>query len=710
MFRRLVLLTASITFTLSVNVPMASAQTCDQPGQFMNLTNCSFKDRDLSNVDLTGSNLHGSDLTGTDLSSATLTNVSSGSLVGTPSHLPEGWQLIAGYLIGPQANLSNADFTNMDLTNASFVDTNLSDAILSGTKLTNADFDGATLTNVAGRGIVGIPVNLPAPWKLNHGILIGPTANLSGLDLSEVNLNNFDFTGANLQATVFSNVNLTDIDFTSNNILGIAFYNCNLTRTDFSGLDVEGIRAVGITGTPIGLPSNFKIISGFAIGPYANLSSLNLMNINLTGTNLHHASLSASNLTGANLANVDLTLTAFTGVNLTNANITNANLTGVNLGGVISKGLIGTPIGLGSEWQLYQGYLFGPQANLSSVDFSNKDLRDAHLRGVFFIGANLSGANLAGVDLTDTNLTGVLLSGTNLTGTNLTNANLTNIATSNIIGTPSGLDPAWRLANKYLIGPHANLNNADLAGLDLSGVDLTGASLLIADLSGANLSGANLTDAVITDANLTNANLLNVISARMTGTPVGLSNRFLLVGGKLVGTFIKSPIPKITGSCIAGKEVSVLPGTWDDGVSLSYTWTRNGVPIALATASKLRLQGLDSGTNVAVTVTGAATGGVTRVRTSVSCKVGIGTMKASPVTLTGKLLAGKQVSISVKKWVDSAKTAYTWFLDGKIIKGQTKATFKIPAKAKGHKLLVSVTQTAVGFKSATASSKPLVIH
>jgi len=709
-FRRVGLAVALLSSMLvSISSP-ATAEGCDQPGPNMVLSNCSFKNIDLTGVDLSGSDLNGADLTGTDLTSTTLTDVTSGGIIGIPSHLPGGWQVLFGYLVGPGANLTGANFWNKNLTNANLVDSNLTNAYLDGTTLTNADFSGATLTNIAGRAIVGRPVNLPSPWRLSSGFLIGPTANLSSVDLGALNLSGFDITGANLSGSVFNGADLTDVDLSSTAVINIAFYNCNLTRTDFTGLDVEGIRTQGISGTPIGLPSNFRIISGVAIGPYANLSSLNLMNINFSGTNLHHASLDQANLTGASLANVDLTLTHFTNVNLTNANITNTNLTGVDLSGVVSSGLIGTPIGLDSQWQLYQGYLIGPKANLSSVNFSNKDLRDAHLKGVFLIGANLSGANLTGVDLSDTNLTGALLISSNLSGTNLTNANLTNIYANGIQGTPTGLANSWRLLNGYLIGPHANLNNADLAGLDLSGMDLTGASFLIADLTGANLSGANLTDAVVIDANFTDANLTNVISSGLTGTPFGMPRDVQLVGGKMLGIFFKTPVPTITGKFAVGQRLTAVQGTWDTGVTLSYQWTNNGAPISDATSAFYILQPNDVHQSIALVVTGTATGGVTRFRTSKATAVAVGVMKTTAVTTLGKLNVGKTITAHSNVWVANAKVTYSWLLDGKVIKGQAKSTLKIIAKYKGHKISVTVTQSALGYKDAKASSKLVAIR
>ena len=79
----------------------------------------------------------------------------------------------------------------------------------------------------------------------------------------------------------------------------------------------------------------------------------------------------------------------------------------------------------------------------------------------------------------------------------------------------------------YIVGPEANLSNADLTNAFMMGADLTGANLSGADLSGAdlrdtiltNLGDANLTDADLSLADLTNADLgdANLTNADLTG-------------------------------------------------------------------------------------------------------------------------------------------------------------------------------------------------
>ena len=57
---------------------------------------------------------------------------------------------------------------------------------------------------------------------------------------------------------------------------------------------------------------------------------------------------------------------------------------------------------------MFNGYLVGPDANLSEAILTGIDLTGADLKGADLTGANLINANLTGADLTGTDLTGVI--------------------------------------------------------------------------------------------------------------------------------------------------------------------------------------------------------------------------------------------------------------------------------------------------------------
>ena len=130
-----------------------------------------------------GSREHGR--VGNDLSNAVLYGVSSGGIESTPGGLPDEWELVNGYLIGPQANLANAALSGADL----------SGDLLGGANLTGADLSNANLEGCPG-GVIGIPASLPTNWKVLDGYLVGPGANLANAALPGADLSGDELSGA----------------------------------------------------------------------------------------------------------------------------------------------------------------------------------------------------------------------------------------------------------------------------------------------------------------------------------------------------------------------------------------------------------------------------------------------------------------------------------------------------------------------------------
>jgi uncharacterized protein YjbI with pentapeptide repeats len=199
-----------------------------------NLTGANLTGANLTGANLTGADLAGADLASTKLAGTTLTGVSSGAIIGTPASLPTNWSLVSGSLIGPGANLTGAELTGADLTGAD----------LTGANLTGANLSGANLDDVTSGGTTGGPASLPTDWSLVNGYLIGPEADLASADLSAADLANADLSGANL-------------------------FDSNLTGADLSEADLLGVRSGGIIGTPASLPTNWSLVNGYLIGPYA---------------------------------------------------------------------------------------------------------------------------------------------------------------------------------------------------------------------------------------------------------------------------------------------------------------------------------------------------------------------------------------------------------------------------------------------------------
>jgi uncharacterized protein YjbI with pentapeptide repeats len=179
--------------------------------------------------------------------------------------------------------------------------------------------------------------------------------------------------------------------------------------------------------------------------------------MNLDGVVVRGVDLTGMKFNGSSLNGADFTASTFTNTDLTDATFIGAILDGVKSGGVIGKKSLKTSfpsylksptkydyeyvynfitaqewltyvqygfyvnqfypeetqnmalvekrkVWLPAEWQLVNGYLVGPKANLSGVQFSNSDLSfqnlsNADLKGANLFDANIDLANVAGADL-----------------------------------------------------------------------------------------------------------------------------------------------------------------------------------------------------------------------------------------------------------------------------------------------------------------------
>ena len=369
-------------------------------------------------------------------------------------------------------------------------------------------------------------------------------AGLTNADLNGADLTGADLTGADLTGAVLANGNLTGANLTGADLTGAILGSGNLTGANLTGVELYGanLTAADLTG--------------------ADLTDANLLNANLTYAKLTNAKLDVADLTGADL-NV---------ANLAGADLSGANLSGADLRAVISGGITvtGTPPTLPADWQIIDGYLIGPHADLYGADLNSVDLSGANLTGAFLKGANLTNANLAGADLTIANLTGADLSA----------AILTNVKSVHITatGTPPTLPTDWQLSGTgYLIGPGADLTGADLrfenlTNSNLSGANLTSAKLNGSNLTNSNLSGANLTSAKLNGLDLTGANLdgANLKYANLTGADLSDANLtgadltyVNLTGADLTGADLtNATLSKVKSGGITGNSDTKLPTNW----------------------------------------------------------------------------------------------------------------------------------------------------
>jgi uncharacterized protein YjbI with pentapeptide repeats len=80
-----------------------------------NLSNTNLRHANFVYSVLDGTRFTGANLRDANLQNTSLIGVSSGGITGTNVLLPLNWQLTGGYLVGPAANLSNAQLISLML-------------------------------------------------------------------------------------------------------------------------------------------------------------------------------------------------------------------------------------------------------------------------------------------------------------------------------------------------------------------------------------------------------------------------------------------------------------------------------------------------------------------------------------------------------------------------------------------------------------------
>jgi uncharacterized protein YjbI with pentapeptide repeats len=419
-----------------------------------------------------------------------------------------------------------------------------------GCDLSAANMDGADL---AGANLSGAVLRNVSATNANLALVNLTSADLTGATLTNTSLLSADLANANLTSATMESVDLTTSTATG----------ATMTGVDLTGATLAGVLSGGIVGTPASLPANWSMVNNYLVGPDANLTGADLAGVSLSGDDLDNATLSNADLHSSDLTSANLNAN-LTSANLTGAKLGGADLLGATLTGVQSGAISGTPTALPYQWVLVNGYLAGPNADLTGADLHGADLRGATLTYAAMSGANLAGADLHGVSMYYVTLTNASLTAADLSNADLGGGHLTGAAFSG-----------------------ANLSDASLTFARLGNADLTNATLI-----GADLSYADLTDVNFTDANLTGANLLSVVSSGVVWSgatcPDGSSSD-VHVDGCLSGLDTTAP----TAAPVVTSGQAGLAGWYTSDVSVAWNWSDDGAvnPASCTTSSSTAAEG-----------------------------------------------------------------------------------------------------------------------
>lgn len=299
-------------------------------------------------------------------------------------------------------------------------------------------------------------------------------ADLSGLDLTEVNFFAAFLNDTNLAYTILHGANLSGADLGDANLTG-AYLNCaDLMATNFSGADLRGAdlsqadMEMSKLQNALLFEGNHEhlAILGDGVDAWNSWRSENENIVpDLRGVNLYQVSLHHINLSGANLSKACFIQCYFFSSNLSLANLAGARLTGSDLSGGVN--LVGADLN---------------RAYLSRTALYHADLTDANLSEAVLFDSQLSGATLVGADFSEAYLIRANFSHADLTGVNLTAAELKEANFSEANLTKANLSEAR---------PHgARFSEANLTDANLTGADLTQATLVRTIFDGASLSNS----------------------------------------------------------------------------------------------------------------------------------------------------------------------------------------------------------------------------
>lgn len=169
---------------------------------------------------------------------------------------------------------------------------------------------------------------------------------------------------------------------------------------------------------------------------------------------------------------------------------------------------------------------------------------------------------------------------------------------------------------------------------------------------------------------------------------------------------ITAGTPTVSGSARAGRTLTAQPGTWTPGATaLTYEWLADGDPVHGATSTTLRLTNALARKRISVRVTGTHADAETVTATSAPTAAVVGMLTGAVPKVTGKAKVGRKLTAKPGAWSPRPVTLkYQWLRNGKVVKGATRATYKLSAKDRGKRVSVRVTGVRAGYATLARTS------
>lgn len=284
-----------------------------------------------------------------------------------------------------------------------------------------------------------------------------------------------------------------------------------------------------------------------------------------------------------------------------------------------------------------------------------------------------------------------------------------------VTGTAPGFAPTRRVSNASVAvaagtptaGPTPTLSAVPQVGVAVTAVtgtwdpDTTFAYLW--KVAGVDVATTPSYTPVVGDAG-------KAITVTVTGTRTGYAPLTRTSASTTVapGAPVLTPTPVLDGAPVVGQPVTVVPGAWDDGTSLTYRWSVGGQVLEGVRGDVFTPRAVDLGKPLTVTVTGTRTGYAVVSRSTEPVAVGGGTLTLTPVpSVAGQGAVGSTLTAVPGAWEEGVTLSYRWLVDGQ--PSGTGPTRTLAAADLDRRVGVVVTGTKAGYEPVSRSSATLTV-
>lgn len=166
-----------------------------------------------------------------------------------------------------------------------------------------------------------------------------------------------------------------------------------------------------------------------------------------------------------------------------------------------------------------------------------------------------------------------------------------------------------------------------------------------------------------------------------------------------------APAPTLTGDLRPGTNLTIVPGEWASGTTLTYEWLLDGVkePGANGPVWTVRTQDVDVVFQAAVTGTKAGFDDVRKVSAPVTIIGEQQVLRPTP-TVTGTPRFGSTLTATPGTWDGGTQQAFAWLRDGSPIADATGTTYTPTVADVGRPLAFRVTSTRFGYSKVVSTS------